>query len=185
MKVTKTRLKEIILEEVAAVQEAAINPTSARVSASQRKKELDEGARRPLQKEAQSAKEYYAEKPDPFDALFPPGSGKKSLDRTYQGKVITPQSVAGKLLNLAAEVEASGRRRLMTRAIGADLIRLSNGIPKKFQSRVHFLKSLREHAKTRLRKKLQLLLKLKVFTGLLVANITAWPMIPRKVLSMS
>ena len=36
------------------------------------------------------------------------GSGPGALERTHQGKVITPQSVAGKLFNLAAEVEALG-----------------------------------------------------------------------------
>ncbi len=41
----------------------------------------------------------------PWDAFFPPS---EPLDRTHQGKVITPESVAGKLLNLAAEVEALG-----------------------------------------------------------------------------
>ena len=36
------------------------------------------------------------------------GSDPGALERTHQGKVITPQSVAGKLFNLAAEVEALG-----------------------------------------------------------------------------
>tara|TARA_B100000029_G_C17177124_1_gene815502 strand:- start:29 stop:292 length:264 start_codon:yes stop_codon:yes gene_type:complete len=36
------------------------------------------------------------------------GSDPGPLERTHQGKVITPQSIAGKLFNLAAEVEALG-----------------------------------------------------------------------------
>ena len=35
-------------------------------------------------------------------------STPEPLQRTHQGKVVTPESVAGKLFNLAAEVEALG-----------------------------------------------------------------------------
>ena len=40
MKITQTRLKQIIQEELAAVQEAAIDPTSAKVSGRERNKEI-------------------------------------------------------------------------------------------------------------------------------------------------
>ena len=78
MKVTKTRLKEIIQEELAAVQEAAIDPTSARVSAGKRKKDIDDERARCI---SDKTKQW-----DPKE-ISKPGSFPKKLKRACKDKV--------------------------------------------------------------------------------------------------
>jgi hypothetical protein len=133
MKITQTRLKQIIQEELAAVQEAAGDGSGTGVSKTKRDEQRLKAARACNSKKGKqwdpkeltgpglfSDKLERACKDKVKEELAAVAEAENSwqagaralrgepLSRSYEGKVITPSSVTGEMWNMAAKISALG-----------------------------------------------------------------------------